>query len=95
MALWREFRTDAGPFRHGRGCGHCAGTGFRGRTGVFEVLPVTEGIKLLITGGASAHQVREQAISEGMISMRAAAVGKVAEGVTTLSEVMRCVWLNQ
>ena len=95
MALWREFRTDAGPFRHGRGCGHCAGTGFRGRTGVFEVLPVTEGIKLLITGGASAHQIREQAIGEGMMSMRAAAVGKVAEGVTTLSEVMRCVWLNQ
>ena len=95
FALWREFRTEAGSFRRGSGCGHCGGTGYRGRTGVFEVLPVTDGIKRLITGRASSQQIREQAISEGMISMRADAVSKVAEGLTTLAEVMRCVWLNQ
>jgi type II secretory ATPase GspE/PulE/Tfp pilus assembly ATPase PilB-like protein len=62
--------------------------------GVFEVLPVTDAIKRLISDKAPARSIREMAEREGMVPLRAAGVEKVAEDVTTLSEVMRCVWIS-
>jgi len=62
--------------------------------GVFEVLTVTDEIKRLISSRASAQPIREAAVREGMRSMRQDAIDKVAENVTTLAEVIRCVWSN-
>lgn len=93
--LWLEYGSfDKAIFYHGRGCTHCAQTGFRGRIGVFEVLPVTDTIKRLVSARASASDIREQAIREGMTTLRRDAVHKVEADLTTLAEVIRCVWVN-
>lgn len=93
--LWLEHgNLDKAIFFRGRGCTHCAQTGFQGRIGVFEVLPITEQIKRLISAKASAHDIREQAIRDGMRTLRADAVHKVMSDTTTLAEVIRSVWIN-
>jgi general secretion pathway protein E len=73
----------------GRGCEACAGTGYRGRTGIYELLPISDAIRELIARGASIGEVRRVAINQGMRSLRADGFGKVAQGVTTLEEVLR------
>jgi type IV pilus assembly protein PilB len=95
MALWEEYGgANKTAFYAGAGCAQCAGTGFLGRVGVFEVLELSEAIKRMVSTRASAQEIREQGLKEGMVSLRADAVQKVAGDVTTLAEVMRCVWLN-
>jgi len=96
QALWHEHANAVHKpdFMHGRGCDQCAGTGFRGRIGVFEVLTLSDEIKRMVSARASALDIREQAMREGMVSLRADAVQKVAADLTTLAEVMRCVWMN-
>jgi len=93
--LWLEHGIyDKAIFYHGRGCTHCAYTGFRGRVGVFEVLPITDTIKRLISVRAGAQDIRDHAIREGMATLRQDAVQKVNQDQTTLAEVIRCVWIN-
>jgi type IV pilus assembly protein PilB len=93
--LWLEYGNhDKAIFYRGRGCTHCAYTGFRGRIGVFEVLPITDNIKRLVSARASAQEIREQAVREGMTTLRKDAVHKVGADLTTLAEVIRCVWIN-
>jgi type IV pilus assembly protein PilB len=93
--LWLEYgSSDKAIFYHGRGCTHCAYTGYRGRIGVFEVLPITDTIKRLISAKASSKEVRDHAIREGMTTLRKDAVDKVGANLTTLGEVIRCVWIN-
>ncbi len=93
--LWLEYGSyDKAIFHHGRGCTHCAYTGFRGRMGVFEVLPITDKVKRLVSARASAQEIRDQAIREGMTTLRKDAVQKVSADMTTLAEVIRCVWIN-
>lgn len=95
MALWAEYGQGAKQqFFRGRGCPDCAGTGFHGRIGVFEVLQLSDDIKRLVSSRASAQDIRHQAIKEGMVSLRTEAVHKVGADVTTLAEVIRCVWVN-
>ena len=95
MTLWHEYGSgDKQHFFRGRGCPHCAATGYRGRIGVFEVLQLSESIKRLVSAKSSAQDIREEALKEGMVSLRAEAVQKVAADITTLSEVIRCVWVN-
>ena len=92
--MWLEYgSSNKEIFYHGRGCTHCAYTGFRGRIGAFEVLPVSDGIRRLISARASSDGIREQAIREGMVTLRQDAVQKVAADITTLAEVIRCVWV--
>jgi type II secretion system protein E len=74
---------------HGRGCRNCQGTGFRGRTGIFEVMPVSEEIQALILKRAPAGEIRHQAVTDGMRSLRTDGYRLVAEGKTTLEEVLR------
>jgi type IV pilus assembly protein PilB len=93
--LWLEYGYhDKAIFYHGRGCTHCAYTGFRGRIGVFEALPITDTTKRLVSARASSQEIRELAVREGMTTLRRDAVGKVGQDLTTLAEVIRCVWIN-
>jgi general secretion pathway protein E len=78
--------------RRGRGCIRCRGTGYLGRVGIFEVLPVTEPIRELIDREASAEAIRQAACKEGMVTLRENAVGKMLEGKTTYQEVIRVTW---
>ncbi len=70
-------------------CEDCAMTGYRGRNGIFEFLPVDESIRQLILKRSSADAIKEQAVSRGMRPLRDDGWRKVAEGGTTVSEVMR------
>lgn len=73
------------------GCVRCGGTGYRGRTGVFELLVVSEPIRRLVLSRASASEIRETAIREGMVTMRQNGFQKVREGITSVEEVLRVV----
>ena len=71
------------------GCLYCHGTGYRGRVGIFEVLPVTKSIQELIIARASSGEIEEQAIAEGMTTLYQDAVQKVASLETSLEEFIR------
>ncbi len=72
----------------GRGCLECNNTGYKGRCAVHEVLPMTTAIKELVLNNGSADDIKRQAIVDGMVTLRMAAIIKVAQGVTTLEEAV-------
>ncbi|MEA2040158.1 MAG: GspE/PulE family protein [Thermodesulfobacteriota bacterium] len=76
----------------GKGCARCRGTGYRGRIGIFEVLPFTGPLKKFTTAEADQESLRVQAKKAGMISLRQNAVKKLLEGKTTYQEVLRVTW---
>jgi general secretion pathway protein E len=73
----------------GEGCTHCRDTGFKGRTGVFEVLAASDAIRKLVRERADATALRRAARQDGMLTLREGAVRKLADGVTSFEEVMR------
>lgn len=73
----------------GAGCPSCSNTGYRGRIAVYEVMMVGEEIKEFVLNGASAAEIKREAIRLGMKTLRQSALTKLAEGVTTVSEVLR------
>src|SRR5512133_3224428 len=73
----------------GVGCSSCGYTGYRGRTGLFEVLPVSDTIRTLINKKAYAAEIRNAALNEGMITLRDHALSKLTDGETTVEEVLR------
>jgi general secretion pathway protein E len=74
---------------HGKGCAKCFRSGFRGRTGIFELLLMDQNIRQLLTSGADAVTVRQAAVQNGMRTLYEDGIRKVVSGITTLSEVMR------
>jgi general secretion pathway protein E len=76
-------------FRRGRGCEACAGTGYRGRTGVYELMLMTDEIRAKIAGAAPLEEVRALAQAQGLVPLRAAAWPKAHGGLTTVEEVVR------
>jgi len=73
----------------GKGCATCNKTGYKGRTGLYEVMEVDDDIKELVLVGASALELKKKAIERGMITLRRSGLMKVAQGWTTLEEVAR------
>ena len=73
----------------GRGCSTCNNTGYKGRVGLYEVLELTDEIRQLILEGASAIELKQKAVDEGMVSLRRSGLTKVRDGLTTLEEVVR------
>ncbi|MBD3316481.1 MAG: type II secretion system protein GspE [Chitinivibrionales bacterium] len=73
----------------GLGCSLCGHTGYKGRVGIYEVLPVSENIRALINTKAYASEIRARAIEEGMITLRESALAKLTDGTTSLTEVVR------
>jgi len=78
-----------GELREGRGCEACGGTGYRGRTGIFELLRITDGIREKILARADTGSIRDRAVGEGMTLLREDGWRKVRAGVTTIEEVIR------
>jgi type IV pilus assembly protein PilB len=76
-------------FKIGAGCVHCDNTGYSGRTGIFEILQVTAKVRKLIFEGANQDLIREQALKDGMQTLHASAIEKMAQGVTTIKEVIK------
>ena len=76
-------------FYKGRGCDQCNNTGYRGRTGLFEFLKMTERLKDMVINNASTDELREVARTEGMISLRDAGYEAIFDGRTTVEEIVR------
>src|SRR5438067_1937559 len=76
-------------FYHGIGCDRCKGRGYLGRAALIEALPVSEAIRRLIIKRASAAVIKNQAMTEGMKTLRVVGIEKALEGVTSLEEVWR------
>jgi type IV pilus assembly protein PilB len=77
------------PFR-AVGCDRCKGSGYKGRTGIYEVMPITEALQHLILKNGSAMDIAKQAQLEGVRDLRRSGLFKVKQGVTTVDEVLGC-----
>ncbi len=94
VRLSAEALADVGlppdtPVFHGRGCDHCSGTGYAGRQGLYEIMPITPEIRELILDRASTTELRRTAVSQGMLTLRADGLIKVRKGITTIEEILR------
>ncbi len=76
-------------FYRGEGCEHCDGTGYRGRQGLYEVMPITPMIRRMIMQGDSGDEMKQRAVADGMLTLRDDGLVKVGRGVTTLEEVLK------
>jgi general secretion pathway protein E len=76
-------------FKRGKGCLHCRETGFMGRTGIYEVLPMTEKIRRLVSAQAGSLELFKAAREEGLRTLKEAAIEKVFRGITTVTEAIR------
>lgn len=93
-ALLQQLNLDSAilqqkEFFQGSGCGSCANTGYTGRQGIFEMLSVSESVRELISEGQPAAAVREQALNEGMRTLREDGLRNIFTGVTSVEEVIR------
>ena len=84
-----DIQDDNATFYQGAGCDRCKRRGYVGRAAIIEVLPVSETIRRLIIKRASAAVIKNQAVSEGMKTLRMVGIDKAREGVTTLEEILR------
>jgi general secretion pathway protein E/type IV pilus assembly protein PilB len=88
--LRAEFGDEVPPVIYkGRGCRHCTNSGYRGRQGLFEMMPVSDSVRALILSHASSRDIRKAAVSEGMSSLREDGWRLIREGKTTPDEVLR------
>jgi type II secretory ATPase GspE/PulE/Tfp pilus assembly ATPase PilB-like protein len=78
-----------GPIYRTKGCPACHDTGYKGRIGVFEVMPVTPAVKNLIVQRATTNKIEAIAVQEGMSPLREAALLKLSAGITDLTEVLK------
>jgi type IV pilus assembly protein PilB len=76
----------------GKGCPTCNGSGYKGRIGLFEVMPLKEEIKEMVLEGASADEIKKTAIRLGMKTLRMSGLTKIKEGVTSVEEVLRATF---
>ena len=73
------------------GCAHCNGTGYKGRLGIYEIMPVTEALERLIVERKSADELMRVAVAEGMVSLSQDGLERVLQGVTAVEEISRVI----
>jgi type IV pilus assembly protein PilB len=88
-AVGLEDGADVSVYEPGDGCMRCSETGYRGRAGLYEVMTVTEEIRVLIVARATASEITRVAVSQGMRTLRDAGLAKVRAGETSLAEIAR------
>jgi type IV pilus assembly protein PilB len=89
-SLGTDFETlKAIPFMKGTGCDTCSGTGYKGRAGLYEVMALSPELRRMILRGASVTDIRDQAVKDGMLTLRMDGIVKIQRGVTTLEEVVK------
>jgi type IV pilus assembly protein PilB len=76
-------------FYRGSGCVECNNMGYRGRTGIYEVMPISPKIRTMILDGCQGMEIEAAAVKEGMLTLRAGAIKKFERGITTIEEVLR------
>ncbi|MBU1196014.1 MAG: GspE/PulE family protein [Proteobacteria bacterium] len=78
--------------KHGKGCSKCRNTGYKGRSGIYEIMPYSEPLKALTSADASLESLRKKAIEEGLVLLRQSGIRKMLEGQTTYQEILRVTW---
>lgn len=78
-----------GTWMRGRGCSRCGMTGHKGRVGIYEMMILSEELRVLVSEGADANRLREEAVRAGMVTLRQDALAKAALGLISLDEVVR------
>src|SRR5882672_253732 len=89
VALLARQPVGAVTLERGSGCSHCRGTGYRGRTGIYELLPMTDDLRRLLVERPDAPRLRASAKAAGMTTLREDGWTKVKAGITTVEEVLR------
>jgi general secretion pathway protein E len=92
VAYEEEMGESRQEFLYGSGCNFCASTGYLGRTGIYEVMVLSEAVRRLMLGGGNSDEIRDLAVKEGMISLWHDGMRKVKMGITTPYEVIRNVF---
>jgi type IV pilus assembly protein PilB len=87
-----EFHTTT--LYKGTGCKQCSNTGYKGRLAIYEVMPINENLKELILKGASSTELKKEAVESGMSTLRASAIKKMKQGVTSVEEVLRITFAD-
>jgi type IV pilus assembly protein PilB len=82
------------PLYEGQGCIECAGTGFKGRTAIHELLDLTDRIREMILAKKPTSEIRRAAREEGMRFLRESALDKVRMGITTLKEINKVTFIE-
>ncbi len=85
----RQTQLKNGRLYRGKGCDKCLNTGYTGRVGIFELLPISNEIRELVLTHADSSQIKNQAKSAGMLTLREDGLNKAIEGTTTVEEVLR------
>lgn len=75
--------------KQGKGCARCAGTGYKGRIALYEVMPIRDELREFILSGASSAELKREAARLGMMTLRASALHRLRQGVTSIEEVLR------
>ena len=73
----------------GKGCAECRNTGYRGRTAIFEMIPMSRNLRSLVYDNANEDEIREAALKNGMTALREAGIKRVLDGTTTIEEILR------
>ena len=76
------------------GCKECNNIGYKGRVGVYEIMPISHKIGVMISEGATADEIEKQAVKEGMTKLRDSAAEYVLQGITTVSEMQRVAYAD-
>ncbi len=92
VAYEQELGEKQSKFMYGTGCKSCAYTGYSGRTGIFEILTMSDNLRMMIGNGAGSTEIKQQALKEGMITLMKDGMNKVKAGITTPSEVLRSAY---
>lgn len=87
-----EFHTTT--LSKGAGCRNCSNTGYKGRMAIYEVMPINENLKELILKGASSTELKKEAVKSGMSTLRASAIKKMKQGLTSVEEVLRITFAD-
>ncbi len=96
LAVFRQHSggSEKTAFYHGTGCNFCAGTGFRDRIGVYELLRITPELRRLIVGWATTEELRRLAVAQGMRTMLREAMALVEGDITTIPEVVKTLFAS-
>jgi general secretion pathway protein E len=89
MSYEREIGEERKEFLYGKGCKSCSNTGYHGRTGLFEMLQVSDEIRMMLLNGTTTNELRDQATKDGMVPLAKDGMLKVKENLTTPAEVLR------
>ncbi|MBE9482953.1 MAG: type II/IV secretion system protein, partial [Chloroflexi bacterium] len=95
MTYEKEIGEKRTEFLYGTGCKSCSYTGYLGRTGIFEIITISDAIRTMLSSRPSSSQIRAQALKEGMITMLNDGMHKVKANITTPTEVLRSAYYSE